>query len=156
MITISFETMRLFLCFGQYKKAIHWLNNILSEQSSSQADIKNYAKAYQLILCFEMENFDLLESRLLSFFRQSKKNESFPEDLKLLIKFFKELENNGYKFLEDNKLIIKLISELRKIDASMTKNNLTGYILVWLESKINRRTMPDIAKEMIKKRELLY
>jgi hypothetical protein len=65
---------------GQYKDALQWINKVLNDNESTlRQDIYSYARLFNLVIHFELNNMDLLEYTIKSTMRYLQKRErDFP------------------------------------------------------------------------------
>ena len=77
---------------GRYNDALKWVNKLLNDNEQTlRQDIYNFARLFNLIIHFELENFDLLEYVIKSTSRYLKKQKKDYQAEFLIIKYLKKL-----------------------------------------------------------------
>jgi len=137
------------LCFvnEDFKSAAYWLNEIDDAESEGfRQDLKNLGKLYMLVVDYEKNNFELLESHLRSFLRQIKVYKlEISKEMFVAIEFFKKIEKKAAIINRQN----DFYSELETILKEMLKANKLGhmkYLYVWLESRLSEHKIQPVAK----------
>jgi len=83
-----------YVYFGceQYSNALKWVNKLLNDNEQTlRQDIYNFARLFNLIIHFELENYDLLEYIIKSTSRHLKKQNKDYQVEFLIIKYLKKL-----------------------------------------------------------------
>ncbi|MFT7614402.1 MAG: hypothetical protein ACI9J3_003384 [Parvicellaceae bacterium] len=83
-----------YVYFGaeQYNNALRWVNNLLNDNEQFlRQDIYNFARLFNLIIHYELENYDLLEYVIKSTSRYLKKQKKDYQVEFLIIKYLKRL-----------------------------------------------------------------
>lgn len=82
------------VCFGagRYKESLHWLNRVLNDNEANlRQDIYSYARIFNLVVHYELGNFELLEYVIKSTSRYlNKRQRDFELELTIL-NFMKRL-----------------------------------------------------------------
>ena len=77
---------------GRYNDALKWVNKLLNDNEQTlRQDIYNFARLFNLIIHFELNNFDLLEYVIKSTSRYLKKQKKDYQVEFLIIKYLKKL-----------------------------------------------------------------
>jgi hypothetical protein len=138
----------LYFAGGKFKLSLDWVNKILnSPKSDSRGDIQRFANVFQLILHYELENFDLLEYLIRSTYRNLQKNGNlYPFEL-LIISYIKKIINTEHK-AEKNQSMKKFLEDLNKLKNSES-NKLLGMLEVycWIQSKLQNLPFKEILKK---------
>lgn len=151
--TIQFYYRISYLYFGSglYKNALKWVNKILNDNEQIlRQDIYSFAKLFNLILHYELNNYDLLDyitKSTLRFLKKSEKN--YKSDL-VLIKYLKQLIKANTE--GDKKIIFEQAKEEFEL---LFLNNEEKIILQfidvisWFNSKINDSTFETAVKHQL-------
>lgn len=142
---------------GNYSKALSWLNKVLNDNETDlRQDLYSYARLFNLVIHFELGNFDLLEYTIKSTVRYlQKRMRDFPLE-KLIIEQFKKLirtQNASERrsvflnFREQLKHEIK-----RPEDAVILKY---FDFIAWLESKITEERFEDLVQRSVRESQLI-
>ena len=80
---------------GQFNKALSWLNKVLNDNENTlRQDLYSYARLFNLVIHYELGNYDLLEYTIKSTSRYLQKRErDFPME-KVIIDNFKKIIKN--------------------------------------------------------------
>jgi len=143
-----------YIYFGcrRYEDSLGWLNKLLNETTLGvREDIQVTARLTNLVLHYELKNFDLLPYLLRRTYGFLLKRKRLNKLEKVLLKFIaKMLRVNP----DDKKLMISLFIEIKEALEQVTRKPdearvLTEYFdyISWLESKITNRPFEKIVKE---------
>ena len=128
---------------GKYKEALFWLNKILNEKSEYR-EITNSAAILNMIVHYELKNFELLEYLIKSTYRRLRKQ-----------KILSEFEQELLQFLRKTPAIVStselndVLSETKNVITNLNDDKHSEYFdfKSWLESKITGKQFSDIVKE---------
>ena len=149
---------------GKINEALKWINEILNDNDANQ-DSKLYIKSriINLIIHYELGNFELLDYLIKSTYRFLKKNKFSGHDEKIVIEFLKRLPDissqnqllnlfteslEQLKIPQQNNLINSLeFKPVSKFEIQNSFTNSAEFDLVsWLESKISGSRFEDMVK----------
>lgn len=110
-------TMLYFLT-GEYSKSLKWVNLILGYKKIMRLDIQCFAKVLNLMIHYELKNYDHLEYILKSTENFLIKNNSFSSYHQLILVFFKNLlpETNTVEMKKKFKILSAALAEIEKTD----------------------------------------
>ena len=150
---------------GKFEDSLMWNNKILNEKISHKENkLYNTSKILNLILHYELGNWDLLEYLTESLYRDSRKNTDTGKTEKSLVDLLKQLPDIS-NVPEQKSLFKQTLNTIRtdSLPASSIskKNELKGPgeiqntfaniaeidLESWLESKISGRKFADIVRE---------
>ncbi|MFL5754312.1 MAG: hypothetical protein ACJ76F_12950 [Bacteroidia bacterium] len=145
-----------YIYFGcrKYEDSLEWLNKVLNETTlGAREDIQVTARLTNLILHYELGNFDLLPYLLRRTYSFLLKRKRLHKLEKLLIRFIgKLLHINPHVKKEITALFIEIKSALEKLmrdpDEAMVLTEYFDYVS-WLESKITGRSFEKIVREKV-------
>jgi hypothetical protein len=150
---------------GNFKEALTWINKILNDKDvdrKSRLNIKS--KIFNLIVHYELGNFDLLDYLIRSTFRFFEKNSPFSREEKIVIQLFKSLIDSSStmqskSFFEEYLRLLKTAPPASQIEGEEADSadqleiqthftNIADFdIESWLESKISGKTFANVVKE---------
>lgn len=133
---------------GEYFDALKWNNKILNaEMKERRDDYYTLSKLFNLIIHFELKNFDLIQSitRSTAIFLEKRKQLYKTEAtiLKYLKRGFPKATTNRETMNLFQRMLDELV-EIRKDPFEAKAYDYFDYI-VWLESKIKRKPLIEIA-----------
>jgi len=143
-----------YIYFGcrEYEEALKWLNKLLNETTLNvREDIQVTARLTNLILHYELKNYELLPYLIRRTYNFLYKRKRLHKLEKILLQFI-------HKLLHVNphvkKEIIILFIEIKQALKEVTKDPAEAMVLTeyfdyisWLESKINNRSFEKIVRE---------
>ncbi len=146
-LTFYYAIASTYFGLSKYSDAVPWVNKIMNEPVDSGLDLVCFAKIMNLILHYELKNYDLLEYILKSTYRfLSQRKRVYEFEFSVLNFVRKSFRVKTDKELQ--KLFTELRDELIKISANpFEKNALDELDLIsWLTAKIENRPLADILK----------
>ncbi|MCB9195403.1 MAG: hypothetical protein H6598_04190 [Flavobacteriales bacterium] len=151
VLVFNYHIAYVFFGSGLYREALKWVNAILndSEQMLRQ-DIFSYARLFNLILHYELGNYDLLEYLMKSTARQIKKNAKTEEVELLIIKFLKKVIRLGQKARND--AFREFYFELQTTLSQENQNAILEYfdVIAWVESKMENISFEEAVRKHLK------
>ena len=148
--TILFYYRISYIYFGAglHKEALKWVNKILNDNEQIlRQDIYSFARLFNLILHYELNNYDLLDYIIKSTSRYLKKTERNYQSEQVLIKYLKllskiqnEKEKNNMYLAAKNEFEILFKIKEEKIILQFID------VISWLNSKIKNETFENIIK----------
>lgn len=139
----------IYFGIGEYNKALFWINKVLNDNETNlRQDIYGYARVFNLVIHYELENKELLEYIIKSTHRYLNKRNRAYEIEGLMINSFKKLAK-AYSPEQERKLMKKLQPELDEV----LKNDADRVILeyfdysAWLKSKLEKRPLCEVIAE---------
>lgn len=137
---------------GEYKDSLHWLNRVLNDNEPNlRQDIYSYARLFNLVVHYELGNYDLLEYIIKSTIRYLTKRQRDHELELLILNYMKRLARTAGR-PEKTEIFQEFKNDL---DAHM--DNGTDQIIfdffnfpVWLDSKIKGIPFREAARTEFK------
>ncbi len=135
---------------GDLKKSAKWLNDLINSSLPGLGlDLLIFARIFQLVVYYELDYTDLVESRTRSLYRYLLKNKRLFRFENCLLNFIrKELVevNNRKDLMAALSRLHKQLTEL--FDDPFEQKALVyfDYIMFWLESKIESRAFADVVR----------
>jgi hypothetical protein len=137
---------------GRYKESLQWLNKVLNDNEPNlRQDIYSYARLFNLVVHFELGNYDLLEYIIKSTNRYLSKRQR-DHDLEVVImsnmrKLIRATQNSN---LKDHFVAFReeLLSQLNKQNDMIILEYFN--FIVWIDSKIKGISFADATREYYK------
>ena len=134
---------------GDFNEALKWNNKIRNAEIKQRDDFNTWSKLFNLIIHFELRNFELIKSITHSTAVHLEKRKQLYKTeaiiLKYLKKEFPKASSNG-ETMQLLKLMRDELIEVRKDPYEAKAYDYFDYIM-WLESKIKRRSLIDLAAD---------
>jgi tetratricopeptide (TPR) repeat protein len=147
VILFSYHIAYVFFGAGLYKDSLKWVNTILNDNEQNlRQDIYSYTRIFNLILHYELGNYDLLEYLMKSTTRQIKKN-SKTELVELsILKFLKKVIRLG-----DKAKIKGFETFQEELEETLQQENQSAIleyfnVKAWVQSKIENESFEDTIK----------
>jgi tetratricopeptide (TPR) repeat protein len=148
VLTISFNVFLALFGSGDYYKAFDWLNRI-SEAKYKQIrpDIHVFARVMELILNFELENYQYVENLYINAYRNLKKRKQLGEFERTVLMHVRKLANT-IDSRRRKMLWQKLFEKLAKIKENNKAKSLTGLpeVAAWCKSRAENIPFFEAAK----------
>lgn len=126
----------LYFLVGEYSKSLKYVNLILGYKNIMRQDIQCFAKVLNLMIHYELKNYDHLEYILKSTENYLVKNNSFNSYHKLIVHFFKTIlqETNTLEIKKKFKELAQALAVIEKTDAERIMFKLFNF-REWAEQK---------------------
>ncbi len=150
-LSFYFNIAVLFLVSGKPKESLSFVKKILDEaQNDAREDIQQFARIFQLLLHYELKNYDLLDYLIRSTYRYLHRKNSVYQFESLVISSFKKLvdsENHEKEML----VFREFRNELYKLKCDQNVSKFLGVeeVFCWTESKLQNKSLEAIIKESI-------
>ena len=140
---------KIYICTGEFEKALHWNNAILNEVPENKRDDFNVlAWIFNLIIHLELGNIDLMLSLVKSTHKFLEKRKRLYKVENIILEFLKE------KVLEvtNRKELIELFKKLKSDFEAIVKDPYEAKafeyfdFILWLQSKIENTTVAELLK----------
>ncbi|MBC7864185.1 MAG: hypothetical protein IAF38_14505, partial [Bacteroidia bacterium] len=142
----------LFNCYfleGNYHEALKWLIKIIHAKDIARLDVQTCARIMQLVVHYELGNYELLPYLAKQAERFLLKQNHFSAFEKSLVRFFekklsvpKSKKERAVEFLDQK----KQLNTLLKDPASLTASEIFDYFS-WFDSKIENRRVVEVLRE---------
>ncbi len=146
-IFIYYYCAQINLYTGNYKAANYFINRIIHLASQNvRDDVYCFSKILQLIVYFEMEDHELLESSIKSTYRYLLKKERNYKFETLVLEFFRKKAARITSQKLRNAAFRELKKEIELLLEDPFERNITSYFdfVNWLESKIIGRSFKEV------------
>ena len=151
-ITILYYTACLFVLTGEYNKALPAINKVIAFDDSVRRDLHAFARVLNMLVHFELENLELLESVVKSTYRYLIKRDHLFEFEKRMIIFIRKKLMKVANRSELLNAFSEFKMELEELLKDPYERGVLLYfdIISWLESRIENRPFVDIVREKVK------
>ena len=147
-LLFMFSIASVYFGAGKYKESLAWLNRVLNDNEPNlRQDIYSYARLFNLVVHYELGNYDLLEYIIKSTFRYLSKRQRDHEMEVMILNYMKRLSRMAGKPEE-----LEIFAEF-KSDLNVFLQNSTGQIIleffnypVWIDSKLKGLSFKETAK----------
>jgi hypothetical protein len=148
--SIVFYYNLAYVYFGneEYNKALKWVNMLLNDNEQSlRQDIYNFARFFNLVIHYELENFELIEYLLKSTNRYLKKHDKEYQSEQVILKFFRKLskvqtDSSRSAIFKEFKVSLEKLMENPKEQVILQYFDFTS----WIDSKIKRIPLSEAIK----------
>ncbi len=156
-VVLAYKKAYSYFGVGNYKKALSYVNIVLNDNEQNlRQDIYSFLRLFNLVLHFELENYDFLEYVIKSTNRFLNKQERDFEAESVCIKHIKKLAKTNV--VNDKALILsQLMDELTSLMKDKNEGVLLEYINItaWVDSKIKKISFSESIKDELKMEKLL-
>lgn len=130
-LTFFFNIAMAFFMLKDYDSTLEWINRILNEPKlEERQDIQSLARIFQLVIHFELDNLDFVDSLILSANRYLIKKDKRNSAEFVIIKYLKEAL---YADKKEQQFIFTRLLEALKEEKGLEE------IKIWIESKMDDR-----------------
>jgi tetratricopeptide (TPR) repeat protein len=151
-ILLTYNKANSYFGVGDFKKALQYINMVLNDNEQNlRQDIYSFARLFNLVLHYELENYDFLDYVIKSTNRYYSKQERDFEVETICIKYIKKLAKCSTQ--------TERLTELQNLKADLDvllqdhhERVVLEYfnIMAWVESKLKRITMSEAVKLSLK------
>jgi len=138
----------------KYKECIPFINNLKNTKSEFRKDQQLASKIHLLVLHYELKNYALIEYLIRSVYREFMKYENELESEKYILRWMQKLikKINNKETLKS--ALLELKDKMHKMENNQQWTPLDSLklFIIWMNSKIEEKSMIDIIKE--EKKEL--
>lgn len=148
-LAIFYNITVLFLALEQWKKSLVWLDNILHFGATQERkDIQGAARILQLIIFYELKDWDSLENRINSGQRNLRKNDRLFLFEKTALDFFRQLV--GVASEKEKQAIFDTFAQSLKEFADNPKERKAlglGEVTLWCMSRLKNISIREVMKQ---------
>ncbi|MEO8664678.1 MAG: hypothetical protein ABI462_04200 [Ignavibacteria bacterium] len=137
LIILRYYMCRIFFGAEDYKSALEYSNRLLNHPFIEyRADIQMYARILNLIIHYELQNYDLLPYIVKSVYRFLYKKKNFFRFEKIILGFLKSLKYSTSELELERRLILLRSDLIRLHDDPFEKNAFMYFeLLSWFDRK---------------------
>ena len=145
---------KAYSCFGvgEYKKALQYLNEVLNDNEQNlRQDIYSFARLFNLVIHYELENFDFLDYVIKSTNRYLSKHERDYEIENVCIKHIRKLAKTPTT-VNRMEIFEKMNEDVTRLLEDHNERVVLEYFNVsaWVDSKINKCSFEDSVRRSLK------
>lgn len=150
-VLFNYNKAYTYFAIGEFKKALFFLNNVLNDNEQNlRQDIYSFARIFNLILHYELQNYEFLEYVIKSTNRYLNKQERTLEIENALIRYLKRLSkshNDATKIQIFTDFKVELVDLLK----DENENVLLEYfdIVSWVNMKCEKISFQDAVKAQL-------
>lgn len=151
LYSFNYNIAVVYLVLNHYKKATSYLNQIINNPLPNVGnDIQSFARILNLIIHYEMKNWEYLNSVIPSTYRFLHKQKRLFEFENIVISFIKALKNI-VNITETTRLFQSFYNEISTLKEDSYEKRVFDYFdfLSWAESKIQNRPMIEVLKKKV-------
>lgn len=148
-LLFNYQIACIYFGAGEYKDALQWLNHVLNDNEQSlRQDIYSFARLLNLIVHYELGNYDLLEYIIKSTLRFLNKKEKDYKIESVLIKHLRKLVKINME-MERRTAFQKMKAELEELFENPVERVLLDYfdVMAWIDAKIQNISFTDAVKK---------
>lgn len=147
-ILLTYNKAYSYFGIGEYKKALSYVNVVLNDNEQNlRQDIYSFSRLFNLVLHFELENYDFLEYIIKSTNRYLSKQERDFEVENVCIKHIRKLSKTIHSS-ERLSILEKLRDDLSTLLKDHNERVVLEYfnITAWVESKIKKISFAEAVR----------
>lgn len=136
---------------GNYKKSLQYLNEVLNDNEQNlRQDVYSFARLFNLVIHFELENYDFLEYVIKSTNRYLIKHERDYKIENTCIKHIRKLSKTATN-LNRIEIFEKMHGDIQKLMEDQNERVVLEYfnITAWVESKLNKISFEEAVKQQL-------
>lgn len=144
-MSFLYYTAVSYFAMGDYKKSLLLINEVLNDNEQNlRQDIYNFARILNLVIHYELENYDFIEYIIKSLSRYLSKQERKQETEFLFVRTIRKLAKNPSN-KEEIHLFEGLKKQLEVLFQEKHERVVMEYfdLLAWVDSKVNRTTYAE-------------
>lgn len=144
-VVLSYYKAISFFGLGDFKKSLAYLNEILNDNEQLlRQDIYSFARLLNLLVHFELENYDFLDYLTKSTSRFLSKHEKDYRIEHVIIKYIRKLSKRTTVDKQEE-LFRKMSLEVESLLESRNERIILGYfnVLAWINSKIAKKSFSE-------------
>ncbi len=151
-ITLYYNLSHICFLNGDFDRALYFINKLLNESEEMRSDVYNFGKLYNLIVHFELKNFDHLEYITENTYRYLKERKSLFKVEELIINTIRKIMNTAEK-KEIKNIFEELLGGLKKTSNDLKSRQTFEFFdfISWAESKVLGESYAQVKKRNLNK-----
>lgn len=145
-VLLWYQMSYVYFTSGTFSASLNWNNKILNVRKSEvRIDIYGFSRIFNLIIHYELNNFDLLEYNIRATYRYFKDKQKLFKLEKLFFDFFKHASQ-----ITDKEMLLVAFKNFRKRILPLQKDPYEKRVfeffdfISWIDSKIENKKLIDI------------
>jgi tetratricopeptide (TPR) repeat protein len=151
-ILLTYNKAYSYFGIGEFKKALSYINEVLNDNEQNlRQDIYSFSRLFNLVLHFELENYDFLEYVIKSTNRYLSKQDRDYEVENVCIKHIRKLSKSTHS-AERILILEKMNEELGPLLLDQNERVVLEFfnITAWVRSKINKTSYSEAVQRELK------
>lgn len=151
VISFHYQIAYIYFGAGLYNKALFWINKVLNDNENTlRQDVYSYARLFNLVIHYELGNYDLLEYITKSTQRYLSKRQRDYTLEKLIIEYTRKLIRAS-NVIEKKELFAKFKEELETAVEGPEQRVVLKYFdfIKWADSKVENESFADAVRKTI-------
>jgi hypothetical protein len=153
-IVLYYNVSYAYFLLQEYNKSLQWINMVLNDNERIlRQDIYSFSRLFNLIIHFELKNFDLLEYIIKSTYRYLHKRERDFKAETIFIKYIKKFTKTNSE-LELKDTFVQFKEEINEAFKDPQEKVVLQYFHVnaWVESHLSQKTMLESFQSVFRKK----
>ena len=147
-VLLTYNKAYSYFGIGDYKRALSYLNEVLNDNEQNlRQDVYSFARLFNLVIHYELENYDFLEYVVKSTNRYLSKHERDYQIENACIKYIRKLSKSqsGVNKIE---VFEGMKTEIAKLLEDHNERVVLEYfdIMAWIDSKLNKISFEEAVK----------
>jgi len=151
-ILLTYNKAYSYFGIGEFKKALFYINLVLNDNEQNlRQDIYSFSRLFNLVLHYELENYDFLEYIIKSTNRYFSKQERDFQVESVCIKHIRKLAK-AVSASEKNEVLKAMKEDLQELLKDHNERVVLEYfnISAWVDSKLAKVSLSDAVKRQLK------
>ncbi|TNF46952.1 MAG: hypothetical protein EP305_09365 [Bacteroidetes bacterium] len=151
-ILLTYNKAYSYFGIGEFKKALFYINLVLNDNEQNlRQDIYSFSRLFNLVLHYELENYDFLEYIIKSTNRYFSKQERDFQVESVCIKHIRKLAK-AVSVSEKNEVLKAMKDDLQELLKDHNERVVLEYfnISAWVDSKLAKVSLSDAVKQQLK------
>ncbi|MFH0866911.1 MAG: hypothetical protein V1904_12000 [Bacteroidota bacterium] len=152
-VLLWYQMSCVYFTSGNFSASLNWNNKILNvKKSEVRIDIYGFSRIFNLMIHYELNNFDLLEYNIRATYRYFKEKQKLFRLEKLFFDFLKQASQ-----ITDNKMLIVSFKKFRKLILPLKNDPYEKRVfeffdfLSWIDSKIENKNLTEIIEKKMRR-----
>lgn len=150
-VLLTYNKAYSYFGVGQYKKALQYLNEVLNDNEQNlRQDVYSFARLFNLVIHYELENYDFLDYVIKSTNRYLSKHERDYKIENSCIKHIRKLSKTTTN-LNRIEIFEKMKADIQKLLTDQNERVVLEYfnITAWIDSKLEKITFEEAVKAQV-------
>jgi len=151
-ITLYYNSSHICFLDEDFDRSLYFINKLLNESEDMRSDVYNFAKLYNLIVHYELKNFDHLEYITENTYRYLKERKSLFKVEELIINTIRKIMNTAEK-KEIKNIFEELLGGLKKTSNDLKSRQTFEFFdfIAWAQSKVSGESFAGVKKRNLNK-----
>lgn len=149
-LVLTYNKAYSYFGIGEYKKALHYLNEVLNDNEQNlRQDIYSFARLFNLVIHYELENYDFLDYVVKSTNRYLSKHERDYQIENTCIKHIRKLAKT-HASVNQLEIFEKMNEEITDLLKDHNERAILEYfdVSAWIYSKLKKVSFADAVSSL--------